>query len=755
MANHSLWTAMVKRTKQDVICPKCGYERTEVDKATPRSTCPKCNVVYTSLLKEITPVSAQLEEQNSVVQTGDITVEPTQTVSHALPAGFVIQEYEFLSVLGMGGFGITYLANDANLKLKVAIKEFFPASLATRDPITNQVAVKSEEYQADFAWGKERFIQEAQTLAKFSHPNIVHIYRYFVANGTGYMVMDYEEGKSLEEALNDKEIQWDDVRVMEFLLPLLDGIAHVHKAGFLHRDIKPGNIVIRKKDSSPVLLDFGSARAALISHTQTLTALISPGYCPVEQYFDDGTQAACTDIYSIGAVLYRIVTGLTPTPSPQRVKKDSMVPAGFAGRQKFGVSLLRAIDKALSIEASKRPQSIEAWQAILQESAQKAELKNISEKASGFVGKGYKRTKKIIPLFVIALLGLLLILGVKEYRVAQSRDAYKQATQVSIGEIDALARLMESAIKGNNSAQANLGYLYLIGDGVSLDYKQALKWYRMAADKSVDASYHVGQIYRYGLGVPKDYAEALKWYRKAAVGLHYFLQPDDARALIALGDMYQKGEGIPQNTTEAFKWYKQGIKRLIDSAHIGDIDSFFYLGDIFLKGKGVPQNNAEALKWYRKAAEQGGHDGAQFALGMMYYDGSGVPQDYAQAAIWFRRANEQNNTEARIQLAKMYYEGKGFPQDIAQAIIWYRKADEKGDWLAGVAQVFMGTAYLEGKDVPQDYAEALKWFTKAAEQNNAKAQNSLADMYESGLGVPKDHEQAEVWRKKALAAQSK
>ena len=117
----------------------------------------------------------------------------------------------------MGGFGITYLANDANLKLKVAIKEFFPASMAVRDPTSNQVAVKADEYQADFAWGKERFIQEAQTLAKFSHPNIVHIYRYFVANGTGYMVMDYEEGRSLEDVLNDKEIAWDDARVLNIL----------------------------------------------------------------------------------------------------------------------------------------------------------------------------------------------------------------------------------------------------------------------------------------------------------------------------------------------------------------------------------------------------------------------------------------------------------------------------------------------------------------------------------------------------------
>lgn len=284
-------------------------------------------------------------------------------MSPALPAGYVLQEYNLLSVLGMGGFGITYLATDSHLNLKVAIKEFFPANLAVRNHVSGSVAVKSEQSQPDYIWGKSRFIQESQTLARFHHKSIVQVYRYFEANETSYMVMAYEEGKSLEQALADDSIQWNEQTVLDFTLPLLDGLRVIHEAGFLHRDIKPSNIILRSKDGTPVLLDFGSARAAVT--TQTMTAVVSPGYCPVEQYFDQGTQGPWTDIYSLAAVLYRIVTGRSPVPAPQRTKKDSMLPAVFAATGAYSKDFLRAIDLALSIDETKRPQTIEAWRLLL------------------------------------------------------------------------------------------------------------------------------------------------------------------------------------------------------------------------------------------------------------------------------------------------------------------------------------------------------------------------------------------------------
>jgi serine/threonine protein kinase len=281
--------------------------------------------------------------------------------SQLLPSGYMLHEFKILSLLGKGGFGITYLAEDTNLKLQVAIKEFFPSDLAVRDSSTGSVYPKGITFVSEFKWGISRFSQEAQTLARFHHPNIVHVFRFFEANGTCYMVMDYEDGESLVELLSLDSIKWTEEYILELFKPLLDGVSHIHQAGFLHRDFNPSNIYIRKKDGSPVLLDFGSARAALNGHAQKLTAMVTPGYCPLEQYSDESTQGAWTDIYSIGAVIYRVVAGKPPPQATSRIKKDPMVPMIFAGHQRYSPGFLRAIDQALCMDEEKRPQSIAEW----------------------------------------------------------------------------------------------------------------------------------------------------------------------------------------------------------------------------------------------------------------------------------------------------------------------------------------------------------------------------------------------------------
>lgn len=285
-----------------------------------------------------------------------------ETYSPALPIGTVLNEYVIESVLGIGGYGITYLAHDNHLQLKVAIKEFFPATLAARNHSTGTVGIKSIECQNEFAWGKTRYTQEAQTLARFNHPNIVRVNRYFEANHTSYLVMDYEEGKSLEAILRDGE-QWTQSQLLDLLLPLLEGLTEIHKFGFLHRDIKPDNIVLRSKDDTPVLLDFGAARATA---TDNMTAMVSPGYGPAEQYSSDNAdQGPWTDLYALAAVAYRIVSGRIPIPAPNRIKKDTLIPAVFVGQNRYSKSLLSAIDKALSIDEAKRPQSAAVWAEML------------------------------------------------------------------------------------------------------------------------------------------------------------------------------------------------------------------------------------------------------------------------------------------------------------------------------------------------------------------------------------------------------
>lgn len=280
---------------------------------------------------------------------------------NALELDSTLGEYRLTAVLGAGGFGMTYLAWDSNLEKKVAIKEYLPGDLALR-ALDGSVVPVSTDHQHDYSWGLERFIQEARTLARFSHPHIVRVNRYFEANGTGYMVMDYEDGESLGQLLK-RTPQPAEPELRRIVLPLLDGLAAVHAEKFLHRDIKPGNIFMRA-NGMPVLLDFGSARATGGS-TRSLTAVLTPGFAPLEQYATDGRQGPWTDIYAMGGVLYRAVTDKNPPDAVSRMQGDTLNDGLAAAANRYGAPLLRAIQWAMAIKPEMRPQSVAEWKAAL------------------------------------------------------------------------------------------------------------------------------------------------------------------------------------------------------------------------------------------------------------------------------------------------------------------------------------------------------------------------------------------------------
>ena len=272
----------------------------------------------------------------------------------ALPRGFALNEYRIESTLGVGGFGLTYLATDSNLDRKVAIKEYLPGELAMRGA-DHSVTVKSESALETFKWGRSRFLDESRTLATFQHPNIVRVMRFFEANQTAYMVMEFIDGMALSDWMGARRPLSEPV-VLSIARPLLDGLEMVHKGGYLHRDIKPANIYIRA-DGSPVLLDFGSAR--LSSPNTEMTAIVTPGYAPLEQYHSQGNQGPWSDLYSIGAVLYWMVTGYKPVESTARARTDGLMPASQAGDlTRYSADLLKTIDWALSPAEESRPQSV-------------------------------------------------------------------------------------------------------------------------------------------------------------------------------------------------------------------------------------------------------------------------------------------------------------------------------------------------------------------------------------------------------------
>jgi len=294
-------------------------------------------------------------------QPPEIAAVVTQSHRQALPKGYMLQEYQVDRVLGAGGFGLTYLGWDTQLDKPVAIKEYLPNDLAVRES-DHSVLPKSDGDEENFRWGLERFLDEARTLARFRHPNIIGVYRYFEAHNTAYIVMEYAEGETLDDVL--KRGALEESRLLSILNPLLDGLEEVHRGDFLHRDIKPGNILIRA-DGSPVLVDFGAARQAIGSRSRSITSVVTPGYAPIEQYSSRGNQGPWTDIYALGAVMYKAVCGEAPPDSTARVRDDPMKPASEACAGEYSASLRKAIDWALSVDKRARPQDIASWRAAL------------------------------------------------------------------------------------------------------------------------------------------------------------------------------------------------------------------------------------------------------------------------------------------------------------------------------------------------------------------------------------------------------
>ena len=282
----------------------------------------------------------------------------------ALSARYRLHWFVIERVLGQGGFGITYLAHDTNLDRHVAIKEYLPTEVARRRSDAS-ARPRTETHNERYAWGLERFLAEARTLARFDHPNIVRVLSVFEANNTAYMVMRFEEGEDLATLL-DRRGTLPEEQVVSLLLPVLDGLQLIHASGFIHRDIKPENIYVRQ-DGSPVLLDFGSARQSFGS-SKTMTILVAPGYAPLEQYYGDAkSQGGWTDIYGLGATCYRAIAGRAPLDAIARAKgvlgstRDILQPATEVGQGRYGQRLLEAVDHALQLSERNRPQSVAEW----------------------------------------------------------------------------------------------------------------------------------------------------------------------------------------------------------------------------------------------------------------------------------------------------------------------------------------------------------------------------------------------------------
>lgn len=284
-----------------------------------------------------------------------------------LPAATILNgKYLVGKVIGDGGFGITYLALDLNLQVPVAIKEYFPVGLASRDTADGKnetLSLLSGDKERFYKMGLHSFSEEAQSLAKFREVSgVVSVNDFFYENGTAYLVMEYIQGKSLKKYMKECNGTLPEAKVLEIMRPILDALAQIHKQGIIHRDISPENIML--SDSGEVLLiDFGAARTATGAETKSLTVLLKHGYAPVEQYQTKGKQGPWTDIYAVCATMYRMLSGILPDEAVERMVQDNLVPLEKLNRNGDGILVSHhvsaAIQKGLAVRPENRYQNVE------------------------------------------------------------------------------------------------------------------------------------------------------------------------------------------------------------------------------------------------------------------------------------------------------------------------------------------------------------------------------------------------------------
>ena len=335
--------------------------------------------------------------------------EPRQGIQQ-LPAGWVLDgKYRIGMTLGQGGFGITYLAYDMNLRQKVAIKEYFPGGLVTRS--SQMVTPFTQSGQDLYLKGVDAFYREARLLACFqTHPNIVHIFNFFRENNTAYFVMEYVKGRSLSAYLDERGGRLPAEELIGLLRPVMDALDELHGAGILHRDIAPDNICLTE-DGMVKLLDFGAAKNELSQHTHSSAAILKPGYAPLEQYSVTGNQGPWTDVYAMGAVFYRCLSGVMPPDAPDRITGRECPPLSAVG-VKVPARIENAVMKALALSIPDRWQRMKEFRdALTDPNARTEAVKPAARPAaparkrkprSGKAGKKFNPLVLLIPILVAA-----------------------------------------------------------------------------------------------------------------------------------------------------------------------------------------------------------------------------------------------------------------------------------------------------------------------------------------------------------------
>jgi serine/threonine protein kinase len=496
--------------------------------------------------------------------------------ANALPRGYQIKNYRIVDVLGVGGYGITYLAEDIQLKTKVAIKEYLPSDLAVRgnthsnnssESNHSTLNPKSKADKETYLWGLERFLNEAQAVASLKHRNIVQVKHFFEANNTAYFVMDYEEGEALNKLLKKGERVEED-EIYKLTLPLLDGLKKVHDKNYLHRDISPSNIYIQDDGDNPILIDFGAARQSLVGKSHSMSSIVKVGYAPYEQYQTRGNQGPWSDIYAFGAVLYQLISGSVPVESTERVNAmvnnlaDPLTPAVEIGKGKYSKKLLRAIDWALSIREKDRPQNINQWIVALKGKKTAAPAK--ANAHSKPVPPTQNKIKVAYLILGFLILSSLIFAGWFFSQSSQTKEVInaKKESQKLEENISKLEDLSKNTLPEKSNSVTELitepelvlepetKEANLIPEVEEQPKSKAEKLEVACLTGIMQACYIAGLYYDEGKSIKQNYPKAKKYYEQAC-------DEGTSKACLMLGLMYGQGHGVKQNFHKAAALYKK------------------------------------------------------------------------------------------------------------------------------------------------------------------------------------------------------
>ena len=701
-------------------------------------------------------------------------------------------KFRIISVLGQGGFGITYLAQQERPNRKVAIKEFFMKEHCNRDSNTSHVSVGSIGSKDLVERFKQKFLKEADLIASFDNANIIRIYDVFEENGTAYYVMEYLEGKSLKALVDESGALPEDVAV-KYIRQVAEALKEVHENNLLHLDVKPANIMLDKKGNA-VLIDFGISKHYDEAGHQTSSAGvgISEGYAPIEQYEAGAlkTFTPVTDIYALGATLFFLLTGTRP-PKASYVYDEGLPPMP----ETLSLTVRKAVESAMQPRRKDRPQSVKEFIALLENqdvivgseetevvidktgTGQNAATGNAAVEENE-IEVEVVETSSVAPepaprpqpeenqkknkfLWIIILLtvicgavgGFMLFGGGGDVKKDSAKDTSVQQPQI-VDPVPVVEQTAELVIIGAPDG-ANV---YV--DGEYFD-KTPLKGATISIGehtiKVVKDGYETHELKETFTTQTPPITVNLK---KSTALLSLSTNPTGASIYLDgnyIGTSNLSGYEVEQGSHK-IKITKQDYKDIVETHNFssGSKNLSFNLAEkgitpdeAFSKGWAACDkgNYAIGVKWYRKAAKLG-NAAAQCNLGYCYDKGLGVSQSYTEAVKWYYKAAEQGNADAQCNLGLFYENGWGISQSYSEAVKWYRKAAEQG---LARAQYSLGLCYEYNKGVSQSWSEAVKWYRKAAEQGDANAQASLGARYENGEGVPRNLTEAIKWYRKAAA----